>query len=112
MIARKNRFRGHGSLKFVYQKGRVTRGQFCMIKSCVNPRRTIYRAAVVVSRKVHKSAVVRNRIRRRIYEVIRQATITKNVDIVCVVFDERLATVPADELSDLITGLLKKADII
>lgn len=30
-----------------------------------------WRAAVVVSKKVHKSAVVRNRIRRRVYEVLR-----------------------------------------
>ena len=36
-----------------------------------NKHRDLPRFAVVVSKKVHKSAVKRNRVRRRIYEIIR-----------------------------------------
>lgn len=112
MISRPNRFHGHNSLNYVYQKGRVVRAQTCMLKYVVNPKRDSYRAAVVVSKKVHKSAVVRNRIRRRIYETIRLANIQKNVDIVYVVFDEQIANIPAEEMQSGIRTQLQKAGII
>lgn len=88
------------------------RGQTCMLKYVVNPKRTSYRAAVVVSKKVHKSAVVRNRIRRRMYEAIRLSNIDKNIDIVYVVFDEKVATMPAQEIIEGVQSHLKKAGII
>lgn len=112
MISSAHRFHGHASLKFVYKNGTALRAPHYMIKHVANPRRKNYRAAVVVSKKVHKSAVVRNRIRRRIYEIIRRSAINKNVDIVCLVFDERLASLPSLELQRSIKGLLKKAGII
>lgn len=112
MISRLHRFHGHNSLRYVYQKGKVIRGQTCMLKYAVNPKRTSYRAAVVVSKKVHKSAVVRNRIRRRIYEAIRLSDIQKNVDLVYVVFDEKIASLPAQDISEGVRTHLQKASII
>lgn len=112
MIARKHRFHGHNSLSFVYSKGKVLRGQYGMLKYCRNPRRDTYRAAVVVSKKVHKSAVVRNRIRRRLYEIVRLSAITANFDLVFIVHDEKVATLPADELSKLVREKLQKAGVI
>jgi ribonuclease P protein component len=73
MIARKHRFHGYGSLKYVYQNGKSVRGPLNVLKYAPNPKRTQYRLAVVVSKKVAKSAVTRNRIRRRIYETFRLA---------------------------------------
>lgn len=111
MIARKNRFHGHGSLRFVYKNGKVIRSQLYLIKYCSNPKRSAYRAAIVVSKKVHKSAVVRNRIRRRLYEIIRELNITKPIDIVFVLFDERVATMDAGELKEQIVQQLTAAHI-
>lgn len=109
MIARKNRFHGYGSLRFVYKNGKVVRGQLCKIKYCLNPKRSEYRAAVVVSKKVHKSAVVRNRIRRRIYEIIQATDISQPYDLVCVVFDERIAGMPFDELQKTVGNYVAEA---
>ena len=67
MIARAHRFHGHNSLRYVYGRGKIIRGQFFSLKYALNSKRRRYRAAVVVSRKVHKSAVVRNRIRRETF---------------------------------------------
>jgi len=66
---------------------------------------------VVVSRKVHKSAVVRNRIRRRIYEIVRQsdARLTDHRDLVFTVFSERIAEMPAADLAPAVKRLLTKA---
>jgi ribonuclease P protein component len=114
MIDSTHRFQGHGSLRFVYQKGKVIRGPFCSLKYIENKRRDTYRLAVVVSRKVHKSAVVRNRIRRRIYEIVRreQASICGSFDLVFTVYNEQLATMPADELQLAVSSQLKKACVL
>jgi ribonuclease P protein component len=98
----------------VYQKGKTVRGPFCSLKYIRNQRRDRYRVAVVVSRKVHKSAVVRNRIRRRIYEIIRtQASrISAPYDIVFIVYSDQLATLPFEQLQAAMLEKLEKAGII
>lgn len=114
MIDTSHRFQGHGSLRFVYQKGQTIRGSFCSLKFIANRRRTVYRAAVVVSRKVHKSAVVRNRIRRRIYEIIREecVSISGAYDLVFIVYSDQLAELPAPQLRATIHEKLLKAAVI
>jgi ribonuclease P protein component len=84
------------------------------LKFALNERRTEYRAAVVVGKKVHKSAVVRNRIRRRIFEQLRMhaGDITGAYDLVITVHTENLATVPSPELAAEVTNLLQQAKII
>lgn len=114
MISRNHRFHGYNSLRHVYQKGRSVRGAMVGLKSIPNSRRSTYRAAVVVSRKVHKSAVVRNRIRRRVYEAIRQreAEIHEPVDMVFTVYDSRLAEVPTAMLHEAVEQLMVRAGVI
>ena len=114
MIAARHRFHGHNSLRYVYQNGKTDRGPVTALKYVKNPRRDSYRLAVVVSKKVSKSAVVRNRIRRRIYEVFRKepALMGKAYDMVVTVFHEDLATVPHDELQAMIHTHLVQAHII
>jgi ribonuclease P protein component len=92
----------------------VTRDQHLLVRVARNQRRTEYRAAVIVSRKVHKSAVRRNRIRRRLYEIIRLQSphITEPYDIVLTVFSDQLADMPAEKLTELVVGLLRKAAVV
>jgi ribonuclease P protein component len=106
MISRTHRFHGYNSLRHVYRQVRVSRGALFAVKSAPNPRRKAYRAAVVVSRKVNKSAVARNRMRRRLYEVIRQleGQITEPSDIVVTVFHSTVLEASSAELG----GQLKK----
>ena len=114
MISKTNRFHGHNSLNSVYRKGSAARGEYISLRFAGN-RRQDYRLAVVVSKKVSKSAVVRNRIRRRIYEVIRLHRQEKPEpwpqDIVVSVFDERAAVVPHEELKAAVERLLAKAGL-
>lgn len=113
MIDTLHRFQGHGSLRFVYQKGQTVRGPFCSLKYVLNRRRQQYRVAVVVSRKVHKSAVVRNRIRRRMYEIIRNeaSRIAEPYDLVFIVYSDQLATMPAPQLQRTVLDKLEKAGV-
>lgn len=113
MIDKTHRFQGHGSLRFVYQKGQTVRGQFCSLKYIVNKRRRRFRVAVVVSRKVHKSAVVRNRIRRRMYEAVRKHSvrIVQPFDLVLTAYSDQLAEMPAEQLETAVLEKLEKAGI-
>lgn len=114
MISRQHRFHGLGSLNYTYRRGKTVRCRELSLKFIVNSRRKSYRAAVVVSRKVHKSAVVRNRIRRRIYEIVRlhDDNIQTPYDLIFTVFSEQTATMPAPELNKIVAGLLREAKII
>lgn len=101
-------------MRYVYRNGQTVRGQLCSLKYIVNDRRDTYRLAVVVSKKVNKSAVARNRIRRRVYETFRQyePKITRPYDIVFTVFNEQLADLPPNELNELVRGQLKQAGVL
>jgi ribonuclease P protein component len=101
MIATKHRFHGYRGLRAVYRFGLNSRGPLFAVKSLKNDKRGGYRLAVVVSRKVHKSAVARNRIRRRLYEVVRQMEdqIDGPHDIVLTVFSASVLEEPTASLS-------------
>lgn len=111
MIARTHRFHGYGSLRYVYQRGQNIRGPQVSLKFVRRDPVKPYRVAVVVSRKVSKSAVVRNRIRRRIYEVVRLAGegIKPGTDLVFTAFSDQLAEIPAAKLQAQVSELLQKA---
>lgn len=113
MIARKHRFHGHNSLRFVYQHGTVVRDPLCSLKYAQNPRRSNYRLAVVVSKKTAKSAVVRNRIRRRLYEQCR-TRLPSDIpyDLVLTVFSDKLATMPVVDVEQLVTKLITQSRIV
>ncbi len=99
MIALKNRFHGHNSVTKVRGTSIGLDGfkVFCVR----NHKRNDYRMAVIVSKKIAKSAVVRNRIRRRLYEAVRVSEKLNNspVDAVFLVQDTKLATTPHAELT-------------
>ena len=114
MLNRTHRFHGLNSLNFAHQQGKVVRGSVINLKYVVNQRRSDYRVAVVVSKKVSKSAVVRNRIRRRVYEAIRlhAEIITKPYDLVFMVYSADVATMDSSELQDAIANQLRKAVVL
>lgn len=112
MLGRTHRFHGYGSLRLAYGSGQTVRGALMNIRFHENPRRSTYRVAVVVSKKVSKSAVVRNRIRRRVYDLLRQAQLADQpYDIIVTVFAETVATMPATELSKELNSLLSRTKI-
>ncbi len=114
MIKKQHRFHGYNSLQSVYRRGKTVRGPLTSLKYLLNNRRQNYRLAVVVSKKVHKSAVKRNRIRRRLYEAVRllEPRITDPYDLVLTVFHENVATISAEEVSKLVFTQLKQAGVI
>ncbi len=113
MISSLFRFHGHGSLRYVYTNGKAVRSQLFTVKFVANSRRRHPRFSVVVSKKVIKSAVGRNRIRRRLYEYLRLNTPRLNgvYDIVIICTSAELRTLPFAQINEQLTQLFDKADL-
>jgi len=112
MLAKKNRFQGRTTLGLVFRRGVVTRGRSVSARWLPSDKADL-RAAIVVSRKISKSAVVRNRIRRRIYTFLEQHLAQlKTGDLVVTVFDTSLAEAPASELDKVLSDVLKRAGVL
>lgn len=114
MISRAHRFHGYGSLRNVYRLGSTARGPLFAVKALANPNRKSYRLAVVVSRKVSKSAVARNRIRRRLFELAREIEdeIKQPHDIVITAFHDSLREAHAKDLRSQLKKQLKEAGVL
>ena len=114
MISRSHRFHGYNSLRHVYRRGQIARGAQFAVKAAPNPRRKTYRVAVVVSRKVNKSAVARNRMRRRLYELIRELDdrIQGPYDIAITVFQNSLLETTHGQLKTQLVKQLKEVGVI
>ena len=113
MIAKRNRFHGTTALRWIYKGGHQARGRHIAIR--VRPQDDpTPRIAVVVSRKVSKSAVVRNRIRRRLFELFRTRLMAESagLGIIVTVYDESLQMLPMDELYKETEYLLSKARVM
>jgi ribonuclease P protein component len=113
MIASLFRFHGHNSLRYVYSNGKALRTQLFTVKYVFNTHRKNPRFSVVVSKKVIKSAVGRNRIRRRLYEYIRLNIPKLNgvYDIVVICTSAELRTLPYAEISEQLDQLFEKAEL-
>jgi ribonuclease P protein component len=113
MIPFKNRFHGHNSLSYVYKNGRAIRGHSVTIKFVKNSRLDNSRIAVVVSKKVLKSAVKRNLVRRRLYEYmrLRLGGLNSVYDIVIIVTSSDLIGMNHSELCSQLDQLMTRAKI-
>jgi len=71
------------------------------------------RVGVVVSKKVSKKAVERNRIRRRVYEVIRKNfdLVPKEMDYVFVVYSRDVMTMKNEDLESLLGELVEESKV-
>lgn len=96
----------------MYQKGKTIRSPKMSLVFTDNTR-GFTRMAVVVSKKVEKSAVKRNRIRRRVYEVLRLNLdkIPKKMDYVFVVFSKDVIKMEYSELEKVVGDLVAEAKV-
>ena len=113
MISAKLRFHGHGSLRFLHKNAQTYRSRYFAVKVIANPRRKMSRLAAIVSKKTHKSAVGRNHIRRRVYEILRLESPKFNgvYDIAVIITSGEVLTADYTELSDSLQSLLAQAGV-
>ena len=112
MLNKKYRFHSRGGVRYVYQHGKTVRTQKMSLVFVENTR-GFTRVAVVVSKKVEKTAVGRNRMRRRVYEAIRRnfELIPKGMDYVFVVYSKEIMRMPFGELEGMLGKLVEESKV-
>ena len=114
MLSSKYRFHSRGGVKYVYAHGKTIRHAKISLVHCVNTR-GYQRFAVVVSKKVDKRAVVRNKIRRRVYEAIRLYKKANNFrapkDLVFVIYSKDFMTCAFSDIERQISSLIRESMI-
>ena len=112
MLNRKYRFHSRGGVRYVYQKGKTIRKPKMSLVFVENTR-GFTRIGGVVSKKVEKTAVGRNRIRRRIYEALRlnMEDIPKKTDYVFVVYSKDFLKMPFKEIEKILGELVAEAKV-
>ncbi len=110
MLSQKYRFHSRGGVKYVYRAGKTIRTPTLSLVYAPNSRQR-QRFAVVISKKVLKSAVGRNRIRRRLYEALRLELpeYTAPMDCIFIVYNKSLADMPFRELRRFLRELLDRS---
>ena len=114
MIPYKNRFHGHNSVSYVYKHGHIERSRFATLKTTKNPKRKESRFTVVISKKVLKSAVKRNRVRRRVYEYLHKQipNISGVYDVVIIITSPEILVATHQEITDSIGKMLYSAGLV
>lgn len=110
MLPSRYRFHSRGGVRYTYKQGKTIRTPKISLVYAKNSRHR-QRFAVVVSKKVLKTAVGRNRIRRRVYEALRLElpNYTAKTDCIFVIYSKDIRTIPFDELRTLIRSLLEQS---
>ena len=96
----------------MYRHGKTVRAQKMSLVFGPNSR-GFTRVAVVVSKKVEKTAVGRNRIRRRVYEALRRNfdLIPKQMDYIFVIYSREVERMEYGELEKMLGGLVEESKV-
>lgn len=90
----------------------MARSKYFTVKWVANERRHHPRLAVVISKKIFKSAVKRNRIRRRVYEIARPLLgDAPAIDVVISIYAAEALDAPRDELAIQLLPLLHETGL-
>ncbi len=112
MLSKKYRFHSRGGVRYVYQKGKTIRRPKMSLVFVEN-KRGFTRIAVVVSKKIDKTAIGRNRIRRRVYEAVRLNFdyVPKKHDYIFIIYSKDIKKMNFKDLEEMIGGLVEEARV-
>ncbi len=111
MLSRANRLSKQKDFDKIFGRGKQYQDDKLIIRLLVN-KQSFSRFSIIISAKVAKKAVIRNRLRRQIKEILRQNfdKIKPGLDIVLIAKKE-LIGLDYNELKKIIGELFKKANI-
>lgn len=110
MLKQKYRFHSRGALNYLYKNADSYRSKLFAMRT-LRTNKQNPRFAVIVSKKVFKRAYGRNRMRRRVYEIIRSELphLLMNQDTALIIMTSEVMNVPYSELEDNIKQLMSQA---
>lgn len=114
MLNKRFRFHSRGGVQYVYRHGKTIRSTKASLVYAKNTR-GFQRFAVVVSKKVEKTAVGRNRIRRRIYEAIRlykkEHNFDAKSDFIFIIYSKDFLACDFSEVKEVVSSLISQSMI-
>ncbi len=113
MIKQQNRFKGQAGIIQANRYGQSVRSSDITIRYLDKHNQTPSKFAVVVSKKVARLAVTRNRIRRKVFNVLEglMPRIPNGYLFVISVYDEGIKSAKQKDLEEKIKELLKKQEL-
>jgi len=112
MLPREYRLKKRNDFQVVFQQGRTYQEDFLKIKFIRN-KKQINRFGIVVGLKISKKAVVRNKIRRRLQEIIRINFNRFRLGFDIVIFPtSQIIGKKYQEIEDVSIKLFKKAGLL
>ena len=111
MIARPYRLRTAADFNKTYQRGRSINADAMYIKH-YQSHLANSKVAVVVSKKVSKKAVVRNRCKRRVIEVVRKSWqhVLPGHNLI-ITIKQDISKLPAPEVEAIVVDIIKRAKL-
>jgi len=112
MLSREYKLKKDNDFKKVFEKGKSYRDDFIKIRFLKNGLE-ITRFGIVVSSKISKKAVARNRIKRRLEEIIhsRLDQVKSGFDIV-ILFEPKVVDKNYKQIEEAFVNLVEKAKLI
>jgi ribonuclease P protein component len=109
VLAKENRIHGRKAFLGILKTNTVIRGKYFNLSYSPNQTEKI-KAAVVVGKKISKKAVDRNRLRRKIFEILRKkfALALSGKNIIIIVFNPNTVNLKSSEIEELIEQLVAK----
>lgn len=110
MLNKKFRFHSRGGVRYTYKQGKTVRQPKISLVYNQN-KKGGQRFAVVVSKKVLKHSVDRNRVRRRVYEAVRlnRNAFRAGQDYIFVIYSRDFMNVPFSDLEETVRELASRA---
>ncbi len=110
MFAAAHRLASSQDIERVMKTGARVQTEHAVIYSAPSPSGT-FRCACIVGKKVHKSAVIRHRIQRRLREACKESmvAISSAYDIVVIAKKQHIQLMDMQEIVHEITGGIQKA---
>ena len=108
MLQKENRLKKKNDFEAVFKKGKSFKNSFLVLKTAPNKLEES-RFGLVVSQKISKKAVVRNKVRRRMSEAIKTMIkdIKKGVDVVLIALPG-IESKSFLEIKEILASVIKK----
>jgi len=112
MLEKKYRITKNADFKRIYQKGKFFSNDFFLVKFYPN-RLSNSRFSIIVNKKINKKAVIRNKIKRQIREIVRNKLkqLRSGFDII-IIIKRDLSQDFFNEMEKQLLVLFKKADLL
>jgi ribonuclease P protein component len=112
MLPKTNRLQKKKDIENVLKKGKSLKEDFLILKTIKNNLK-VSRFGFIISKKVSKKANIRNKIKRRLSELVRlkMKTIKKGIDCLLITVPG-LETKDFWEIEEIVNNLFKKSGIV